>query len=192
MLENNDNIVEEGLNELTSVFKGKTRIEGFLRSLISEFQIIEDVLQDFLENFSVLTAVGSQLNIIGEIVGENRGGKSDSDYRNYIIAKIGQNTSKGIDSQVISVFNLLTGSDNPFLLELYNAEVEIYADADISALDTDNIKNFIQIMLSAGVKLVGMGYYDPDDYFGFDEDPFASGFGDTGDPAEGGTLASLV
>ena len=188
---NNDNHVSEAQARLTAVFKGKVRIEGIIRALVEPLQEIEDVLQDMLNYRSLLTAFGAQLDIIGEIVGQPRQGRSDEDYLNYIIAKIGQNTSKGTASEVIAIFNLLTGSTVPILTELGNATIEIYADTDISALDSDAIYKFMGYVVSAGVGIGAIYYYDTDDYFGFDDDPYALPFGDITDPSEGGTFAEV-
>lgn len=192
MITQNNDTVAESLARLTSVFKGKTKVEGLLTAFLNGYQDIEDTLGDFFNDFIIATAADDQLDLIGAIVGQSRGGRSDAEYRTYIYAKIGQNTSKGVPLDVSQVFILLTGSTNPYLVELYNATCELWADVDISSLDTAALYEFMQIVLSAGVQLGAIGYFDPDDYFGFFENPDASGYGDLADSAIGGTYSSLV
>ena len=170
-IENDNNVVADSTARLTSIFKGKTRIEGLLRAFLTGHQNVENALQTMLEERSLLTAVGAQLDIIGEIVGQPREGRSDEEYLNYIIAKIGQNTSKGTATEVITIFNLLTGSTNPLLIELADATIEIYSDIDISGLDTDALYVFMGEVVSAGVKIGAIGFSAPaegEKYFGFE------------------------
>lgn len=189
---NDDNVIVDSTARLTSVFKGKVRIEGLLRAFLTGHQNVEDALQVMLEDRALLTAVGAQLDIIGEIVGQPREGRDDDEYRIYVIAKIGQNTSKGTASEVITIFNLLTGSTAPLLIELGNATIEILSDVDISALDADALYTFMGYVVSAGVKIGSIGYSADENYFGWDADPDASGFASLEDEAGAGEWASLI
>jgi hypothetical protein len=186
-------MVEDAKARLISQFKNKTKIEGMVGAITLETQTLDDVLWDLytLRNFDSSTT--DYLNTIGEIVGASRNGMSDADYRIRIIAKIGQNTSKGTGETIISIFNLLTTSLKSHLLTFYPATIMLYADHDISALDTDDIYDFTQLVCAAGVKLMPLAWYDSDDgAFGFEDDPDALGFGDLNDPTVGGNFASLV
>lgn len=190
---NDDNVITDSTARLTSVFKGKVRIEGLLRAFLTGHQNVENALQVMLEDRALLTAYGAQLDIIGEIVGQPREGRGDEEYLTYIIAKIGQNISKGTATEVITIFNLLTGSANPLLIELGNATIEIYSDVDISGLDSDSIYTFMGLVVSAGVKIGAIGHTNgEEDYFGWEADPDSSGFASLEDDTGAGEWTSII
>lgn len=183
---------DQAVDRLASQFKGKAKIEGLITAFTDQLQELENVGIDLLQDRYLDTAVGDQLDIIGAIVGQTRDGRSDDSYRNRIIAKIGQNTSKGLPENLISVFNLLTDSTRSVYLPYYPACTYILANLDISALDTDDILTFCQFVLPAGVRLGLIGYYVEDEYFGFYADARATGFGEISDPTTGGKFAEIV
>lgn len=188
----NNNISTDAIDRLLTQFKDQANIEALIQVYTDEMQEIEDVLFELRDNRSLDTAEGDQLDVLGAIVGQDRGGRSDADYLNYIILKIAQNTSRGTAEDVFAIFNILTSSESCHLLELFPAAIEIYADHDISSLNTDDISNFTELALGAGIKLDNIGYYLEGEAFGFDGDVNALGFGDATDATLGGKFASLV
>lgn len=181
---------EDALERLISQFRDKTKIRGFLSGLVQEFQNLEDVAWDLYSKRNLTDAPSDFLNIIGEIVGESRNGRTDEQFRIRIIAKIGRNTSKGTSENIITVFNLLTNSAKSQFYPYHPAHVMLYADHDITSLDTSDIYDFTQLVCAAGVKLLPLAWTsDFDDAFKFDT---GKGFGDLNDPTLGGKFASLV
>lgn len=65
--------VDEARGRITEQFKDKPIIDKFIRLLIGEWAEMQIVLQDLQQLRSVDTAVGAQLDVIGEIVGRPRG-----------------------------------------------------------------------------------------------------------------------
>ena len=191
MTQNND-ISGDAVARLLYQFQDKTYIEGLVTSFTDQLQDIEDVIFDVRADRWIDTASGTQLDNLGAIVGAERGGRSDADYKNLIIAKIGRNTSKGRATDIFTIFNLLTSSDRCYLVQLFPAAIGIYADHDITSLNTDDIKDFLELALAAGVSLDEVGYYLEDEAFGYDGDPANLGYGSTSDPSLGGKYASLV
>ena len=191
MTQNND-ISGDAVARLLYQFQDKTYIEGLVTSFTDQLQDIEDVIFDVRDDRWIDTASGTQLDNLGAIVGAERGGRSDADYKNLIIAQIGRNTSKGRATDIFTIFNLLTSSDRCYLVQLFPAAIGIYADHDITSLNTDDIKDFLELALAAGVSLDEVGYYLEDEAFGYDGDPANLGYGSTSDPSLGGKYASLV
>lgn len=181
----------QAIDRLTSQFKDKEKISGFISAFVDQVQELETVFQDLLSDRSLNQASGEQLDGLGRIVGIERGGRNDADYKNLIIAKIGQNTSKGLAENLINVFILLTSSSRVHFIEYYPAECEIYADVDISTLNTEDIYEFCQKVLSGGVRLNHIGWFDADEAFAFDGEPDGLGFGDALDETVGGKFASI-
>lgn len=183
---------QDAVNRLVTQYKGKPKIEGFTRALANPAQDLEDTFLDLLTLRSLDTAVGKQLDGLGEIVGESRKGKNDEDYRIAIKAKIGQNISKATPEDVISVFILLVKANTAYFMEYFPAEAAIFADVNIENLDNYDILKFMQKVMPAGVRLDYIGWYDNGDAFAFQDDPNAKGFGDAFNNAIGGKFATVT
>lgn len=65
--------VDEARGRITEQFKDKPIIDKLIRLLIGEWDEMQIVLQDLQQLRSIDTAVGAQLDVIGEIVGRPRG-----------------------------------------------------------------------------------------------------------------------
>lgn len=84
---------------------GETKFSGFMRGVLKQVMDMAGFLDNFLEYFAIDTAVGPQLDILGDLVGADRvlsfapEGASrilnDEDYRFLIRARIGQNQWDG-------------------------------------------------------------------------------------------------
>lgn len=82
-------------------------IEKLLACLIAPCQDLEDALQQLrLERF-VDTAVGDQLDVIGNIVGQLRWGLDDATYRRYIRARAATHNSDGTIEDLLTVCDLV-------------------------------------------------------------------------------------
>ena len=103
--------VEQGLDRLLERFKGRPKLEALLRILLARMQHIDDVIFDLFEGFWIDNAVGSQLDALGWIVGEERLGRSDDIYRLYIRARIRINRSNGRVSDTLLVARLILEAD---------------------------------------------------------------------------------
>lgn len=167
-IENNDH-EDEAINRLAYQFKDKPRIAGLITSFVEQYQIAENVFFDLIQERTLFTAVGDQLDGIGAIVGEARKGRNDTDYRLGIMARIAINTSKGTPENFIAVFALLVSAGRIQYFPYYPAEVEAYADVNI------------EYTTSADA-----------DSFAFDGGSDGLGFGDVFDADTGGELAALT
>lgn len=69
-------------NRLIEQYKGKTKVEGVVEALVQPLQDIEDVLLQLKTERWIDSAIGIQLDKIGEIVGiEREYEQGDEDYR---------------------------------------------------------------------------------------------------------------
>lgn len=82
-----------------------------LRSFLGPVQDVEDALSQLLVDRAVDTAIGTQLDVIGKIVGEARDGRTDDLYRLLVRARIAANRSTGITEHVIRVADLVVYDD---------------------------------------------------------------------------------
>ncbi len=120
-------------------------------------QPIEDALTQLLTQRTLDTAVGAQLDAIGVIVGQARGGLDDDTYRLYLRARIAVHRSNGTFNDLIKVATLLV-DDDAAMIVIHNegtATVRLFVSNvvltdDIAAV----IANFEQSAVSAGVRIV--------------------------------------
>ncbi len=103
--------VARALSRLAQQYRGKPRLAGMVIVLAKQIQEIEDMLFSILDE-TVDHAVGAQLDVLGRIVGEERLGDSDANYRLRIKAGILLNVSSGTPEELLAIFRLLT-SDLP-------------------------------------------------------------------------------
>jgi hypothetical protein len=87
-------------------------ITKLLTALIGPFRDLENALQQLLTQRFVSNAVGAQLDVLGEIVGQERAGMTDTLYRRYINAKILANKSDGFTETLISIAVLIMNDPN--------------------------------------------------------------------------------
>lgn len=213
----------------TQVFKDKPNIAGMTTAFVNQIQKLENVFQDLGFFRFIYTASGEQLDGLGSIVGEQRQGRNDFDYRIAIITRIAINTSDGTPEEFIAILNLVTGSTQVFYYEIKPASVMAFVNTNID-FSIDNISsdsfafeggidglgfsdvffpnqggvfsgfnfkdvNFIYLLankiLPAGVRLDAVGWYDPNNPFGFENDANNAGFGDAFDSTVGGLFAKI-
>lgn len=86
-------------------FKNKPNLQAVSDDVLApQFQAIEDTAQQLLTIMSIDASVGVQLDNIGKLVGQLRGGVDDATYRLYLRAKIRANKSSGTPNDVYAVF----------------------------------------------------------------------------------------
>ena len=112
-LEPVDDHAEDALTLLPEQFKRKENFEAFVTAFVNVVQDTEDMLQALWQGRFLDNAIGSQLDGLGSIVGEERGSLEDDDYRVRIRVRIRANFSSGLASDIIDVFALLLESTTP-------------------------------------------------------------------------------
>lgn len=102
-----DTHVDDALGRFTSQYDDMTLMRGVSRVWAERMQALEDDAYDLLTSRWVDVAVGEQLDRIGEMVGEFRLARNDTDYRAAILIRIGLNRGSGEPGNVIFVMNQL-------------------------------------------------------------------------------------
>ncbi len=125
--------VEKGLGRLLWQWRDSKKIQGLVESFMHEVQDVEDVLFDLLDNRSLTNAVGVQLDIIGELVGEPRQLRNDEDYRKALRYRALIARSSGTPTEVLNILQLLTEADKVALWEHYPGNIHVYADVGVNA-----------------------------------------------------------
>jgi hypothetical protein len=119
-----DDHVDEAIANLIEQFKNKPVIAGYLTAWVNQIQDLEDAAFDTLVGRLFPYAEGAQLDGIGRIVGEDRGGRTDIVYREALNARVLINKCEGTPEQIIEIFELLTNQEVE-LLEYYPAALEL-------------------------------------------------------------------
>lgn len=133
------------------------RLETLLSLLMAPFQRFENAAIQLLTERGVDVAFGAQLDVLGKIVGQARGGLADDVYRRYIRARIAANRSTGKREELIRITRLVLGDnlgkvivraqgDAGFILEIQDRATD---DATGNALMA-----LLQSAVSDGVRIV--------------------------------------
>lgn len=130
-------------------------IQTLLTALLGPAQDIENALQQLLTERGVDEAVGTQLDVIGRVVGQSRGGLDDATYRRYVRARVSAHRSAGIIADVIRVADqvlyddtayiwIRTVSNATFIIEIR----DVLVDATVAGVLLDMLRGTV----SAGVR----------------------------------------
>lgn len=192
---------ERAKARILSQYREKPKLVALVMTLAAAVQEVEAALFDVIEQTAVGTAVGSWLDQLGNIVGEERGGVGDVLYRRYINARIAANGSEGTLENIIDVIEAWYGSPFPDLrlAELGRMNVEIdLADPDVTAESVDRLIKLLRDTRAAGVGIELFWQQDAGTkIFTFSssssvETSALLGFGDSSNPATGGQLRSVA
>jgi hypothetical protein len=126
--------VDEALDRLITQYRNSDKLKSIISIYSEQVQEIEAMLFDLLTERWLSTAVGEQLDGLGAIVGEDRQGRSDADYRIAIQARILINKSEGTPEQLIEIASLLASGSSITLREYFPASFTIEID---DVLDTE-------------------------------------------------------
>jgi hypothetical protein len=120
----NPNRVSEAQGNLIDQFRNHVNIDAFVKAFAQQSQDLETAAFEVLEDTLLTTSVGTQLDNIGSVVGVERGGKNDADYRIRILAQILLNKSSGTIPEMLVLATLL-GATSVELIEVFPAKIEI-------------------------------------------------------------------
>lgn len=124
--------VTEALGNYIEKFKDKPRLLALTTAYIEQIQDLEDAFYQLITDRTIETAVGTQLDGIGSIVGEDREGRDDSDYRLAIRVRILLNLTDGTIEQVIEILHLATEGKTIHVVNWAHGE-SVLLDGDMEA-----------------------------------------------------------
>jgi hypothetical protein len=127
---------------LPSQDKDKTNTESLVKSLAKPIQTFEDTAYLVLTGFLLDTAIGVQLDVLGDIVGQSRLGFDDTTYRSYIRARIAANTSSGTTDTLTNIASLVV-NDSAATFELENQSPAAFVLRTIGVVLDDATANIL-------------------------------------------------
>lgn len=142
-------------------------LKKMINAIVTELEECLPALSDLYLYRSINDSFGVQLDYIGEIVGETRKGRNDSDYRTAIEFKIFLNVSSGEPETLIKSFKDMTDSSKVYYSELYPANVILYGNGSNYF---EQMKTYIDELAAGGVRVFPVLYPDIDNPFVYDDE----------------------
>jgi len=121
--------VQQGEDRLLDQFSNSPIIQGVLSTYLNELSNTQTSSISLLDILNIETAYGYNLDLIGKMVGEERLGNSDTQYRKNIKVKIFLNSSKGTPNDLLEILDLLTESTSLELFEHTPLHSIFYTDS---------------------------------------------------------------
>ena len=132
----------------------QTNFQKWLQGFAVSAQEIQTQLNNLQFQRTLYTAVGVQLDGIGQIVGLARTiGQSDTDYREDIIFQIEANKSSGTPEEVIAALVFFTDADSVRYAEFYPAGYIMSTDGFVFPNNPSELVQAIQHLSPAGVAI---------------------------------------
>lgn len=162
------------------------RITSLARALAEGAQTMEDELFGLIVNRELGAATGASLEQWGAVVGEQRGGLTDAEYRRFIEARILANNSGGSTDEMIKIWELVTGpSVSVQHFQIFPATFHLQVVRAVAMTD-EVTRRVVRIMDDAKPSGIAMTLVEAVvGYYGFSPDPDAS-------PLDVGTFARTL
>lgn len=155
------------------LFRNAPRIDAVLRTGGRGAQQIEDMSFDALVSDNPDHATGEALDRWGRIVGEQRRGLNDRDYRRFIRARILANISPDDIDSIVEVWRVLTEPDDVSVHWLRPAAYALvtHREAPLESHIRDRIRRLMESIQPAGVGLKLIEAPRKDDTYTYDNGP---------------------
>ena len=143
-----DNYVELAQSRLIQLYKESKTNNDLLKNLVDPIQELENEFFELYGLKSISDGIGYQLDVIGKILGVDRLGRTDDNYRIILYIQTLINNSGGEPESIINIIKLLIEPDNINYTEIYPANYQIHIQTDKFI---NNLTSFIQSISPAGV-----------------------------------------
>lgn len=146
------NQIQLALGRQLTQFRESENFNKLITLFMQEIQDLEEVNFDLLDDRSIFTAVGAQLDILGLIVGETRQGRGDDEYRAALLLRISINIADGTPNTILDITRTYTTAESTEIWEHYPAMFVVRTDGRDRINGT--LKNLVEDIKPAGVKTV--------------------------------------
>lgn len=138
------NHVSEAIDNLIAKFKDLPNFQAVITAFVNQVQELEVALNDLITERTLDTAIGEQLDGIGEILGEDRQGRSDVDYRTALRARILLNVGSGTPEEIIEMISFLTDDKDNELTEYFPAAFTIFVEGALTFAEASDANTALQ------------------------------------------------
>lgn len=132
----------------------------------AQLEELDRNIRNMSAQFDIDGAAGEELDRIGKILGEDRGGNSDKVYRIYLKLRTMLNTANGTIEDIIKFVRFFYSSETVHLVPNYPAGLRILHDGFNDTLDFNRI---IKQIVGAGISYDTRELFDMTDEFPFVE-----------------------
>lgn len=183
----------KGIDRLAYQFEDSLNLIGFLEAFLAEFDELQLSGAQLLDERTISTSEGIQLDICGEIVGLERPTitgslMGDEPYRLLLHAKARINSTDMTVDETLEILSLMIPSTSI----QYRLIVSLYPTYTFTRILTAT--EIFALSLLPNLICIDPEYvhYDEATTQSFAEDPTGVGMGTTADPLIGGNLASII
>ena len=152
-------------NLLLEQFKSKSLFIEICKTISESSKKLEDAIFEVRDEYWIETAIGIQLDNIGNIVGITRNGRNDTEYRKAIKVQINVNNGSGEPETIITAISGIYGATKVQLIGK-NGILYIWTNITLVADDYTNIEKLIpagvQLILVSGSGIPFVFYGDSD------------------------------
>jgi len=132
-------------------FKDAPNFNKVLLSISPFFDELNDVFADLRILLDISTQTNAQLDLLGDIVVEKRGGRNDNDYREALRLKIFKNTSRGFVDDLVEILTLITEATKVVYSDNPPASYTIFTNGSVTP---PNIHSIMDKLSAAGVSVL--------------------------------------
>lgn len=118
----------DSLDLLLSQYSSSEDLKKLIKIFIEEIQELNNPINTLLNNRSIFTSIGIQLDKIGELLGEPRFGRDDDSYRNALLFRIFLNTAPATPETILRAAKFITNSTQTFYWDNYPASYQIFVN----------------------------------------------------------------
>lgn len=163
MIQQNEDYVGQGLSRLLEMYKGKPRMEAWIRSYMRQFQEVEMAAFQVMLARMLQTglAQGDLLDKLGKLVGQGREGFTDDIYTLMITARIQANRSDGMRETLIKIVKLLAPNTPVYAKNYQPATFVIEALGPLVVPANIVANEFLEGSQKAGVRLFFINSPEP-------------------------------
>lgn len=185
---------ERAINRLAEQFKRKPDLLSLIKGNVDQIQELEYVFDDLKRLRSLNDAAGEQLDGLGDILGLEREGMNDEEYRNALWFQTAVNTSNGEPEMLISVLLRATDATEIIYIDLPPAGIYMFTNGHTVPA---GLQELMESVAAGGVRLELVSSVGAIEPFAFAEeagipDPDGLGFGETTFPDEGGPISEKI
>ena len=192
-----------GLSRVAAQYQNSTDFLAYLTAILTLDNELESVFQQVAQQVDIDLAEGVNLDTIGAIVGISRvlpGGPSnplppeesvltDAQYRLLLRAKIVKNHSRGMNEDLIKGLSYLFNTPYVAIDDNNDMTVSIGVGKVLGVVEVAMLNLLDILPRPGGVLIQYRVMFDVSNYFGFEGQQFALGFGEEGQPGVGGIFA---
>jgi len=131
---------DEALKRMPPMWECKPYASGLIKAVGDAFQATEDLLWQLLTERDVHSAIGQQLDDIGDILGESRKGRNDIIYRTVLLVVASLKSASGTRSDIVSIAKVVTGAEIAKVFDHVPNTTYVYVNVPVTSVEAESIE----------------------------------------------------